>query len=419
MNQARLFLAVTTAKFVSVAGLMVMPLQIGALMDGLGLGAAAAGLLGTLEFSALGCGLLLAASGLLRVSVRGCALIGVALIVSAQTASAFVDAYPALAGLRFLVGLGAGLANAAATVAIAAQFRQPERVAGFAFGLVYVAGGLLYLASPQAVAFGHQRGVFLGLAAVALCCAPGLLALPRVRPTRKKRAATQGGPAPARSGVALPAGLLFAAEIALMAGMGAVWAFGERLGLAIGLTSQTISVWLAATMLASIAGSLFTGWMGLRFGRTGPYLTGIALVSGCCFFMAHPGAAVVFIICLLGFQAVQAVFIPFLIGTGAALDPSGRLSAAVVGVEIFSFGAGAFIGGVAVEAFGLQAVGWLALLGGALAAPLFFLVCRLIDRPSAGGAPVELRRGGLESAGEHGDHVIDMAPREDQGRRDD
>ena len=80
----------TTAKFVSVAGLMVMPLQIGALMDGLGLGAAAAGLLGTLEFSALGCGLLLAASGLLRVSVRGCALIGVALIVSAQTASAFV-----------------------------------------------------------------------------------------------------------------------------------------------------------------------------------------------------------------------------------------------------------------------------------------------------------------------------------------
>lgn len=417
MNQTRLFLAVTTAKFVSVAGLMVMPLQIGALMDGLGLGAAAAGLLGTLEFSALGCGLLLAASGLLRVSVRGCALIGVTLIVSAQTASAFVDAYPALAGLRFLVGLGAGLANAAATVAIAAQFRQPERVAGFAFGLVYVAGGLLYLASPQAVAFGHQRGVFLGLAAVTLCCAPGLLALPRVRPTRKKRAATQG--APARSGVALPASLLFAAEIALMAGMGAVWAFGERLGLAIGLTSQTISVWLAATMLASIAGSLFTGWMGLRFGRTGPYLTGIALVSGCCFFMAYPGAAVVFIICLLGFQAVQAVFIPFLIGTGAALDPSGRLSAAVVGVEIFSFGAGAFIGGVAVEAFGLQAVGWLALLGGALAAPLFFLVCRLIDGPSASRAPAELRRGSLEGAGEHGDHVIGVTPSEDQGRRDD
>ena len=395
---------------------MVMPLQIGALMDGLGLGAAAAGLLGTLEFSALGCGLLLAASGLLRVSVRGCALIGVALIVGAQTASAFVDAYPALAGLRFLVGLGAGLANAAATVAIAAQFRQPERVAGFAFGLVYVAGGLLYLASPQAVAFGHQRGVFLGLAAVALCCAPGLLALPRTRPTRKKRAATQGA---ARSGLALPASLLFAAEIALMAGMGAVWAFGERLGLASGLSSQTISVWLAATMLASIAGSLFTGWMGLRFGRTGPYLTGIVLVSGCCFFMAYPGAVVVFIICLLGFQAIQAVFIPFLIGTGAALDPSGRLSAAVVGVEIFSFGAGAFVGGVVVEAFGLQAVGWLALLGGALAAPLFVLVCRLIDGPSAGGAAVELRRGGREGAGEHSDHVIGVAPRENQGRRDD
>lgn len=371
----KLFLGVSAGKLVSVVGLLIMPVQIGALLDGLQLGEAAVGFLATMEFSALGVGLMVVAMNPLRTSAMRYALIGVALIVAGQIASALISSYGILTALRFIVGFGAGLANAAATVTIAANFKEPERTAGYAFGLVYLVGGALYLASPYMTAHGYHKGVFLGLAAVVLLFTPLLFALPDTPLQKKQRAAV--GPDAMLSTAAL---LLFTAEIFLMVGMGAAWAFGERLGLAIDLTPKEIGFYFACTMIASIVGSLFAGWLGTRYGRTLPFVVCTILVAICCYFMANPGIALVYVICLLSFQVFQAVFIPFLIGTGAALESSGRLSAAVVAVEIFSFGAGGVAGGMVVEAFGLPAVGWLAALGGIVAIPLLIAVCLPLDR---------------------------------------
>ena len=370
------FLAVSTGKFVSVVGLMLMPIQIGALIDGLSLGAAAAGLLATLEFSALGIGIMFVAVNPLKTSALKYALMGVALITAGQIGSALIADYTVLMALRFLVGFGAGFANAAATITIAANFKTPERTAGYAFGLVYLVGGLLYLAAPHMTEYGYHKGVFLSLAAVVLLFTPLLFGLPDT--PLKKRAAVR--PAAVLS---VPVLLLFTAEVFLMIGMGAAWGFGERMGLAVNLSPKEIGFYFACTMIASIIGSMFTGWLGLRFGRTLPFVVCTILLSLCCYFMANPGIAIVYVTCLLSFQALQALFIPFLIGTGAALESSGRLSAAVVAVEIFSFGAGGVIGGMVVETFDLQAVGWLAVLGGIVAAPLLMLVCRPLDRQNS------------------------------------
>ena len=372
------FLAVTAGKFVSVVGLMMMPVQIGAMIDGLELGEAAVGFLATMEFSALGIGIMFVAINPLKTSALKYALIGVALIVTGQIASALITTYSVLTGLRFIVGFGAGLANAAATVTIAANFKEPERTAGYAFGLVYLVGGLLYLASPYMTGYGYHKGIYLSLAAVVMLFTPLLFALPDT-PLKKKKRVT------ARPDAILSAAtfLLFTAEVFLMVGMGAAWAFGERLGLAVNLTPKEIGFYFACTMIASIIGSLFAGWLGTRLGRTLPFVVCTILVSICCYFMANPGIAIVYVICLLSFQAFQALFIPFLIGTGAALESSGRLSAAVVAVEIFSFGAGGVIGGTVAEMFGLQAVGWLAVLGGIVAVPLLMAVCLPLDRQNS------------------------------------
>ena len=379
MLTGRLFLAVSAAKLVSVVGLMLMPVQVGAMLDGLQLGAAAVGFLATMEFSALGVGILFVALNPLKTSAMRYALIGVALMIAGQTASALITTYDILAALRFIVGFGAGLTNAAATVTIAANFKEPERTAGYAFGLVYVVGGALYLASPYMTGYGYHKGIFLGVAAVALLFTPLLFALPDTPLQKKKR------PAARRDAILSTAALLlFAAEIFLMIGMGAAWAFGERMGLAVNLTPKEIGFYFACTMITSIIGSLFAGWLGTRSGRTLPFVACTILVCVCCYFMANPGIAVVYVLCLLSFQAFQAVFIPFLIGTGAALESSGRLSAAVVAVEIFSFGAGGAIGGMVVETFGLPALGWLAVLGGAVAIPLLIAVCLPLDRQNSG-----------------------------------
>ena len=307
----RLFLAVSAAKLVSVVGLMLMPIQVGAMLDGLQLGEAAVGFLATMEFSALGAGILFVAMNPLKTSALRYALIGAALIVAGQAASALVANYGALAALRFIVGFGAGLANAAATVVVAANFKEPERTAGYAFGLVYVVGGALYLASPYMTGFGYHKGVFLGVAVVVLVFTPLLFALPDTPLQKKTR------PAARRDAILTTATLLlFTAEVFLMVGMGAAWAFGERMGLAVNLTPQEIGFYFACTMIASIIGSLFAGWLGTRVGRTLPLVACAILVGACCYFMASPGIALVYVTCLLTFQAFQALFIPFLIGVG-------------------------------------------------------------------------------------------------------
>lgn len=375
MQIDRQFIAVSAGKLVSVVGLMLMPVQIGAMLDGLGLGEAAVGFLATMEFSALGIGLIFVAMNPLKTSAMKYALMGATLIVTGQIASALITEYGTLTALRFIVGFGAGLANAAATVTIAANFKEPERTAGYAFGLVYLVGGALYLASPYMTGYSYHKGVFLSLAAVVLVFSPLLFGLPDTPLKKKKRASVRPDAI-----LSLTAFLLFTAEVFLMVGMGAAWAFGERLGLAVNLTPKEIGFYFACTMIASIIGSLFAGWLGTRFGRTLPFVVCTILVAICCYFMANPGIAIVYVICLLSFQAFQALFIPFLIGTGAALESSGRLSAAVVAVEIFSFGAGGVAGGAVVEMFGLAAVGWLAVLGSIVAIPLLMMVCLPLDR---------------------------------------
>ena len=374
MQTNKLFIAVSAGKFVSVVGLLIMPVQVGAMLDGLRLGEAAVGFLATMEFSALGVGLIFVAMNPLKTSAMRYALIGVVLIVAGQVASALITSYGILTALRFTVGFGAGLANAAATVTIAANFKEPERTAGYAFGLVYLVGGALYLVSPYMTGYGYHKGVFLGLAAVVLLFTPLLFALPDT-PLQKKREAASRDKI-----LSTAAFLLFTAEVFLMIGMGAAWAFGERMGLAVNLTPNEIGFYFACTMIASIVGSLCAGWLGTRYGRTLPFVVCTILVAICCYLMANPGFAIVYVICLLSFQVFQAVFIPFLIGTGAALESSGRLSAAVVAVEIFSFGAGGVAGGMVVETFGLPAVGWMAVLGGAVAIPLLIAVCLPLDR---------------------------------------
>ena len=96
--------------------------------------------------------------------------------------------------------------------------------------------------------------------------------------------------------------------------------------------------------------------------------------------IAYATGSVSYFVGLLGFQVVFAFIIPYLIGTGAALDSSGRIAAAVIGVEIFAFGLGASAGGLVAEQSSLTAVGWLAATGALVATPLFLFVIRRLPR---------------------------------------
>ena len=74
---------------------------------------------------------------------------------------------------------------------------------------------------------------------------------------------------------------------------------------------------------------------------------------------------------LMGYQLIVAFLIPYFVGTGALMDNKGRVAAAVVGSVIFCYGAGAAVGGWIIETYSFQALGWAAIIAGAIAAVLF------------------------------------------------
>ena len=99
------------------------------------------------------------------------------------------------AALRFIVGFGAGLANAAGNGHhCGALSTKPERTAGYAFGLVYLVGGatLPCFAVYDGILV-TNRGVFLSVAVVVLVFTPLLFALPDTPLQEEKKAVRRAG----------------------------------------------------------------------------------------------------------------------------------------------------------------------------------------------------------------------------------
>jgi len=357
-------------------GLMVslaLPILIGAVMDGLGLSPAEAGLLSSLELGSMAAAQLGLAPRMHALSRRRLALGSAVLLVLASTGSAFVQTLPPLVALRVLAGVGAGGLLAASQAAIAGA-AEPDRLYARAFLLGGGCSGLLLPLLPLVTAPWHQRGGYLALAGVTLLLLPLLSGLPAAAP------AAQGQRTP-RAPLALGAGLMMlGAAILLAASQGAVWAFSERIGLGTGLASGEIGIVLGAANMAGLAGAAAAAWLGLSRGRTLPMALGLAVVAGACWIIprvAQPGA---FSAAQLAFAAAYYFSIPFLLGLAAALDATGRLATAFGACTTIGTALGPVVGGWLVAGGGsYRPLGGAALVGALLALLLLAPVARRLD----------------------------------------
>ncbi|NKB38981.1 MAG: hypothetical protein GKR93_17750 [Gammaproteobacteria bacterium] len=360
-----LFLIVTLTKFIGVLGLLLMPLQIGGFIEGLGLGETRAGMLATAEVFSLGGGLILVSLGFIKLPLNRLAIIGGIIVVIGYVLSIFVEYYPGLVLARAITGLGMGFINAAATMAIATCFVDTDRTAGNVFALVYLGSAVLYLATPFLSQFGHYQGLFTLLIIIVTLAMPLFRLLPKTN-LGQIQANESNENLPWLSII-----LLLAGEAILFVGLGTCWGFAERLGINSGLDAKGVSFYLAWSVVATIIGATFAGWLGTRMGRSPPLLGGALLTSLACVLMASTGMDAAYLPGLMLYQATTAFLIPYLIGTAALLDSNGRVAAAVVGTLIFCYGGGAALGGWVIENFSLSALGWVALTCAALAFIIF------------------------------------------------
>ncbi len=368
LSEKGLFLTVTLTKFIGVLGLLLMPLQIGGFIEGLGLGETQAGLLATAEVFSLGGGLILVSLGIIKLPLNRLAIIGGVIVIIGYVLSIFIEYYPALVIARGITGLGMGLINAAATMTIATCFSDADRTAGNVFALVYVGSAILYLATPLLSQFGHYEGLFTFLIVIVGIAMLLFRRLPNTSTSKTQDKNIE------RKLSWLPITLLISGQAIIFVGLGTCWGFAERLGVNSGLSSKEVSFYLAWSAVATIVGATLAGWLGTRMGRGAPLIGGAVFASLACALMASTGMDWSYLPGLMLYQASTAFLIPYMIGTAALLDSNGRVAAAVVGTLIFCYGGGAALGGWVIETFSLSALGWVALSSASVTIVIFFFL---------------------------------------------
>ena len=145
-------------------------------------------------------------------------------------------------------------------------------------------------------------------------------------------------------------------------GFGGVWAFIERLGIRANLSHAAIGSVLSLGPLASIAGAISASILHTRLGRIPILLACIALVMISVVMLGWVSSRSSFVVAVLAISYVWPLFLAYLGGTMAAIDPTGRVVAMSVASQTLGMAIGPAAAGVAAGYFGYVGIAAMALI---------------------------------------------------------
>lgn len=363
---------------IGIFGLLPQPIFVGALQDTLGFSSQQAGLITAAEVIAGAITSVLAAFWIGRVNWRTAALIGISVVILGNAASCFVTSANALLGLRFLVGLlGQGVCFAIA-IAVLSETRNPDRNFAFSIAAQVAFGMVAFAALPYAVAQWNIAGILVPLAVLSALITP----LVRWMPAASGREFVAG--AAGQSVSQLPGFAALATLLVWCVGLGGIYAFEERIGVAAGLEQTNVGSGLAVAVAAGFIGALAASWVADRWGRILPVaiallaqIVGIWLLQGDMSWLRFALTASLFHL-FWNFTG------PYLMGTVASNDGTGRIAVLIPAAQFGGFAVGNAIGGKLVADTGLGGANLVGVTGCAIALVMFLpLALRMRQRAAS------------------------------------
>jgi len=320
--------AITAALALSVTGVLmfkVLPLLVGAAADQFRLGPRELGLLASSDLLGITLASLLAPLWVRRVDWRKAGLLALAIVAIGNVASAFAPSLTVLLGIRVFTGLGEGMASGLALV-ILSDTRHPDRAFALAVAAPILVGLLAFQAMPPLAAAWGYDGIVLALAALAVLFAALMPWLPvRGRPVPEAPRATGAGPGARGSAGSLLVGAALLAALLYHVGLGALWAFIERIGVGAGFAAGEIGATLGIAVLFGLAGATLASIVDVRWGRLWPIA--LAVIGQCLalLLLVEPVTATGFAIAACAFQFLWLLSVPYQLGIIAQADTGGRL----------------------------------------------------------------------------------------------
>jgi len=318
------------AQLIATTGIFIVPVLLDALQKG-GLSASAAGLLFGLELVISALTTLLLPTLSPPHSFRRGALAGGLLAVLGNALSLVSPTLGLLVVARSMVGFGAGVVLAEATMVVAHGSDRERLIAAITVASIVNAAFWLAILPYTVDALGY-RGPYVCLCSICVVSTCLLIRLP-APPARRR--ASQSARRPAwRVTWVLVALAIFATQL----GQGAFWAIEESLGGFAGLGAHATATVLSVCTLLLLVGAVGVAWAGTRFGRFAPLLVLTAVNAVAVLVVVVLRDPTVFIAA----NVVQAVTnlssVIYQLGLAASLDRSGRVASA--GTALITLGNG-------------------------------------------------------------------------------
>ncbi len=364
---------------VGVFAIMAGPIMTEVLVAALGLPADAAGQIFAVE--ALGTALapLAATLWMGRVKWRNAAIFALLVVVAGNIISSYQTTAGALTALRFAVGfLGQGTAFTLA-IGIISSSAQKDRNFAFLIAAQVVLGVLCFLVLPFPKDAG-VGGVLLPLAGLAL------LTLATVGWIPQPGAAGAGHQAAAGGGSAGPAFMALAVMLIWCTGLGAIWAFVKLIGSSGGIDPAQVGLALGISTGVATLGALAASWLGDRIGRIIPVTVALLVQVVMIFLLQGQMSFLQFAVTAAVFQIFWNLTGPYLMGTIALSDNTGKVSLLIPTAQIGGFFLGPVIAGQFLTGQGFGPANTVAIVCCLLALALFIpTAMRLKKRLAAAG----------------------------------
>ena len=326
-----------------------LPVLIDQYVNAYGYSESMAGSLAGGEVGALTLVTLIVSRGIQRRDKRLLCTVGGVLVIGGNALSLAATEWEVLGLSRLVVGSGLGLV-VAATNSLPALSKASERLYALGQFALCVFGCLLILGVPFAVGRAGSAGIYwleAGTAVVALLCTkwlpPG-----RARPMPEERGRLHIDVMVMRA--VGGACLFYIVQTAL-------WAFAARAGERVGMTSDGIEAFLAASAICGAGGAALAIFLGTRLGIIAPLAIGFLSQAGFGVLLYSGRSKAEFAAAVLLITVSSTFVTPYLLTVAARLDPLGRVASAVGGFMNLGATIGPILAGAAAARFGFHWIG--------------------------------------------------------------
>jgi MFS family permease len=369
-------LAAASLLIVGYLGVYTAPLQISALVQSGAADLTRAGTLVTIHILGTALGALLSPRLRERFQPGWAATVGVFLAAAGFVALSRDFDFDFVLALfcRLAAGLGSGIALGTAN-AMVAGMAVPEKGYGRANAIMLVSFAVLFAALPRLLIAEEPARLNAILAIICLALIPASAAVPPAR-IREDRSGTHHHSGP------LFVVILFAGAALYFLVCGGVYALSGQAAERAEIPAGVYGLFLSLFALVGIASSLFVGLTGLRWGRFLPLTVGCIGTSLSLLGIVSEVGWETIALGLLGYGIFSIFTINYVMGTAAAIDPDGKISAILGGFVLIPYAVGPSAFSYIAENLGWNSLPFIIALGCVGSGGLLIFLARQIDGAS-------------------------------------